>query len=118
VTLVFDGDCGFCTTSAGLARRIAPGVATVAWQHADLAALGLTADEASARVQFVDANGTASGGAAAVAHLLTTAGPGWRILGRLLLAPGVRSLAEIAYRLVARYRYRLPGGTPACRLPP
>jgi predicted DCC family thiol-disulfide oxidoreductase YuxK len=117
VTLVFDGDCGFCTTSAGLARRIAPGVQTVAWQHADLAALGLTAEEASARVVFVDDDGTVSGGAAAVAHLLESAGPGWRAVGRLLLAPGVRSVAEIAYRLVARYRYRLPGGTPACRLP-
>src|SRR4051794_4119784 len=62
-TLVFDGDCGFCTTSSGLARRIAPDVDTVAWQLADLPALGLTAEDAAARVQLVADDGTVAGGA-------------------------------------------------------
>jgi predicted DCC family thiol-disulfide oxidoreductase YuxK len=29
----------------------------------------------------------------------------------------VRPLADAVYRVVARYRHRLPGGTPACRMP-
>jgi predicted DCC family thiol-disulfide oxidoreductase YuxK len=31
--------------------------------------------------------------------------------------PGVRQIAGFVYRLVAKYRHRLPGGTPACKLP-
>jgi predicted DCC family thiol-disulfide oxidoreductase YuxK len=33
----------------------------------------------------------------------------------LLLRP-VRPLGDAVYRLVARYRYKLPGGTPACAI--
>jgi predicted DCC family thiol-disulfide oxidoreductase YuxK len=32
--------------------------------------------------------------------------------------PGIRSLAGVIYRWVARNRSRLPGGTPACAVPP
>jgi predicted DCC family thiol-disulfide oxidoreductase YuxK len=116
-TLVYDGDCGFCTTSAGLARRIAPAVDVVAWQLTDLDELGVAASDAAAAVQLVADDGTVYGGAAAVAALLVVAGGLWAVLGRLLRLPVVRSVAEVVYRLVARYRYRLPGGTPACRLP-
>jgi hypothetical protein len=31
--------------------------------------------------------------------------------------PGIRQLAGVVYRLVAKYRHKLPGGTPACKLP-
>jgi predicted DCC family thiol-disulfide oxidoreductase YuxK len=29
----------------------------------------------------------------------------------------LRPLADAVYRVVAHYRHRLPGGTPACRMP-
>jgi hypothetical protein len=32
--------------------------------------------------------------------------------------PGIRQSAGLVYRLIARYRHKMPGGTPACRLPP
>ena len=116
-TLVFDGDCGFCTTAAGWARRIAPGVETVAWQLADLDSLGVSAAAAAEQVQFVEPGGRVSGGARAVARLLVLRGGPLGLLGRLILLPGVRAVAAGAYRLVAANRYRLPGGTPACRIP-
>jgi predicted DCC family thiol-disulfide oxidoreductase YuxK len=115
-TLVFDGDCGFCTTSAGWARRLAPDATVVAWQQTDLDALGIDRAAAVAALQFVDTHGRVSGGAAAVARFLVDAGLPWSLLGRLLLLPGVRRLAAAAYGLVADNRYWLPGGTPACRL--
>src|SRR4051794_25035191 len=115
-TLIFDGDCGFCTTSAGWARRIAPGVDTVAWQLTDLDALGVSADAAAAAVQFVDADGRVSGGAAAIAHLLLASGGLLGFVGPLMLLPGVRVVAEWPYKLAAANRYRLPGGPPACRI--
>jgi predicted DCC family thiol-disulfide oxidoreductase YuxK len=117
-TLVYDGDCGFCTTSAGVARRIGRGVTTEAWQLADLERLGVSSAEAAGAVQFVSAGGAVSSGAEAVARFLVAAGGAWAAVGRLLLLPGVRHVAAGVYRVVARFRYRLPGGTPACRLPP
>jgi predicted DCC family thiol-disulfide oxidoreductase YuxK len=115
-TLIFDGDCGFCTTSAGWARRIAPGVDTVAWQLTDLDALGVSELAARDAVQYVADDGTVSGGAAAIARLLVDRGSVWGFLGRLTLLPGVRVVASWVYRVVADNRYRLPGGTPACRI--
>ena len=118
-TLVFDGDCAFCTSAVGVARRLLPDpVTVVAWQFADLAALGVTADRAQQEVLWVDADGTVSGGAAAVARLLRTAGLPWSVLGVLISVPPLRWVAPPVYRLVAANRHRLPGGTPACRVPP
>jgi predicted DCC family thiol-disulfide oxidoreductase YuxK len=115
-TLIFDGDCGFCTTSAGWARRIAPDVETVAWQLTDLDAWGVAPEAAAAEVQFVDDAGHVSAGAMAVAHLLIAAGGVLALLGRFIELPVVRVLAAWVYQLVAANRYRLPGGTPACRV--
>ena len=118
-TLVFDGDCAFCTSAVGVARRLLPdSVTVVAWQFADLAALGVTADRAQQEVLWVDADGTVSGGAAAVARLLRAAGLPWSALGVLISLPPLRWVAPPVYRLVAANRHRLPGGTPACRVPP
>ncbi|MGH9170291.1 MAG: hypothetical protein ACRD0Z_05400, partial [Acidimicrobiales bacterium] len=37
--------------------------------------------------------------------------------GRALSVPPLRWLAAAVYPVVARVRHRLPGGTPACRVP-
>ena len=40
---LYDGDCSFCTTCANfIERRIPTNARVQAWQHADLAALGVT----------------------------------------------------------------------------
>jgi len=113
--LVYDGDCGFCTTSARfLERRIRPEAEIIAWQLADLAQLGLTEEQAADAVRWVEADGTVRSGHAAIAGALGAAGRIWRVAGRLLLLPGISWVAAKVYRLVAANRYRLPGGTPAC----
>ena len=115
--LVFDGDCGFCTTSARFATRwvdrrqrysIAP------WQDLDLASLGLTQEECIAAAQFVRADGTVRAGHLAIADGLLHGAPAWRPLGWLLTVPGISGLAGRVYTWVADHRYALPGGTPAC----
>ena len=117
--LVFDGDCAFCTSCARLLERIGPEAEVVAWQAADLDELGITAAQAAAAVRWVGADGTVRTGHEAFAAALgTAAGSVWRILGRALLLPGVSPLAAAGYRLVARNRHRLPGGTPACSTGP
>ena len=112
--LVFDGDCAFCTSSARLLERIGPRAEIAAWQQSELEELGLTEEEASAAVQWVEIDGTVRCGHEAVAAALSSAGGVWRPLGRLLVAPGAAPIAAGAYRLIADNRHRLPGGTPAC----
>jgi predicted DCC family thiol-disulfide oxidoreductase YuxK len=116
--LVYDGDCGFCTTCAGLLERIGPDAEIVAWQLTDLAGLGITEKQAADAVQWVGHDGSVRSGHEAIAAVLGSAGRLWRVLGRALLMPGVSRLAARAYRLTADNRYRLPGGTPACARKP
>ena len=116
--LLFDGDCGFCTTCAGLLERIGPEAEVVAWQFADLGELGVTEAQAVDAVQWVDVDGTVRSGHEAIAAVLSTAGRVWKIVGRLMLLPGISWVATRVYRLVADNRYRMPGGTPACRVLP
>lgn len=115
--LVFDGECGFCTTMAGAFQRRL-GLANVEpWQSLDLDALGLSAEACRQAVQWVDEAGRSAAGERAVIAALRHAGGGWGWLGRILDLPGVRQLSGVVYRIVARNRHRLPGGIPACKLP-
>lgn len=116
--LVFDGDCGFCTTSVRFAeRRVRPRCEIIPWQFADLEALGATREQAEYEVLWVTPVGTVYGGSQAVAKALLSAGRGWSVLGALLMLPPLRWAAHGVYRLVANNRHRLPGGTAACALP-
>ncbi|MCQ4082035.1 DUF393 domain-containing protein [Streptomyces sp. RB6PN25] len=116
--LVYDGDCGFCTTSVTFAeRRIRPQCEVTAWQFAQLSELGTTQQRAEREVLWILPDGTVHGGAQAVARLLLSAGSGWAVLGALLRLPPLRWAAAGVYRLVANNRERMPGGTPACALP-
>lgn len=118
-TLVYDGDCGFCTTCVRFVeRRLPTGARLVAWQHADLAALGVTREAAGRAVQWIAPDGRVSAGSDAVARLLVDSGWPWRALGHLALTPPLSWLARVIYRLVADNRHRMPGGTAACALPP
>ncbi|MDH6575875.1 DUF393 domain-containing protein [Kitasatospora sp. MAP5-34] len=129
--LIFDGDCGFCTTSVITAERYlraslaSGGWEAVPFQFADLAALDaraggrglVTWERAEQQILWVTPDGKVYEGAQAAARVLMRAGGAWAYLGALLTLPPVRPLAAACYRLVARNRHRLPGGTPACALP-
>ena len=122
--LVFDGDCGFCTTAVDWLGRVLPAMPSVTpYQWAGLDELGLTAEEAAERVWLVstDARGGLHqyGGHLAVSVLLRhQPSLPWRFVGILLDTPPFSLLAGAGYALIARYRYLLPGGTPACRVGP
>src|SRR5690606_142624 len=138
-----DGDCGFCTSSARFIERHVPvRAAFVPYQHADLDALGVTAERARHEVLWIDRAGRVGGGAGAggrlltwaggpwraarralrggpeaVGRLLTCAGGPWRALGTVIRVAPVSWAAWAVYRLVAINRHRMPGGTAACALP-
>lgn len=122
-TLIYDGDCGFCTRSARwIEARWRPGTARIrpgaSFDDAELAALGLTRADVEAAAWWIGTDGSAARGEQAVAAALRSA-TGWaRLLGRALGLPGVRRAARPGYAFVARHRHRLPGSTPACATAP
>ena len=121
--LIFDGDCAFCTSSAHwLAGRLdrprGPNARLTPWQFTDLAALGTTAERAQREALWVGTDGTIYGGAAASAEWLKFRGGPYAVAGSVMDLPVVRALAAAVYRVIAKNRHRMPGGTPACALPP
>ena len=63
-------------------------------------------------------DGTIYGGAAAFAEWLKFRGGAYGIVGRVMDLPVIRALAAAVYRVIAKNRHRMPGGSPACALPP
>jgi predicted DCC family thiol-disulfide oxidoreductase YuxK len=120
VTLIFDGDCGFCTTVAQWAeRRFRHGERAIAWQFLDDSFLDqhrLTRDDVRSAAWWVTDHGLRERGHRAIGRVLIADGGLRRGLGMVILLPPFSWLAAATYRLIVRWRYRLPGGTPACRI--
>ena len=115
--LIFDGDCAFCTSSVRfIERRIRRHPRIQPWQRSDLAGLGLTQEQCESAVQLIE-NGRVTSAHVAVARLLIYGKRGWAVLGYLLLVPGIKQIAGVVYRWVAKNRDRMPGGTAECALP-
>ena len=108
--VVFDGDCGFCRRWVRhMETWFRRHPASVAWQHTDLAALGLTPEGCAHEVKFVAHDMSVSGGSDAVARILIVAGFPFSVAGRVMLLPGARRLSRFAYRWVADNRHRFRG---------
>lgn len=87
------------------------------WQWIDFASLGLSRRDVTHYVWLL-VDGERHRGHAAVAALLRVQRAfGWRFLGQLLITPPFSWIAAAGYAIVARFRHRLPGGTPACAMP-
>jgi predicted DCC family thiol-disulfide oxidoreductase YuxK len=99
-------------------RRLRPPAAVQPWQRLDLAAYGLTELDCIEALQYVDADGQVYAAELAVSRLLRASRPWARPAGIVIGLPGIRWVAGFVYRWVARNRSRLPGGTPACAVPP
>ena len=128
ITLIFDGDCGFCTTAANyaVARSKYP-IRAVPWQRCELASYGLTPEKAAIKVYVVARHEattpgepkfvSAYGGHEAFAALLRLHPDGYlRLVGATMMVPPFSWISAIIYAVVAKYRHKLPGGTPACKI--
>ena len=115
--LIFDGDCAFCTRSVQfIERRIRRHPRIQPWQRTDLAELGLTQEQCETAVQLIEGDRLTSAHVA-IARILIYGKRGWAVLGYLLLVPGIKQIAGVVYRWVAKNRDRMPGGTAECALP-
>lgn len=118
--LIYDGDCGFCTTTAMWVKgQLTTPISVVPWQEiSDLGDLGLTVEDVTTAVYWVDAYGRTARGHVAAGRALLRMKPPYAWLGPLCLIPPTSWIAAALYRLVAKNRMRLPGATAACALPP
>ena len=117
--LIFDGDCSFCTTWVNRLESVLPVFpATTPWQWIDISEYALTADDVENYAWVVTPRGQYAGHLAASALLRMQPRFALRFLGHLIATPPVSWLAAAAYTWISKNRHRLPGGTPACALPP
>jgi predicted DCC family thiol-disulfide oxidoreductase YuxK len=116
--LVFDGDCAFCTTWVNRLRDILPRFPeAVPWQWIDLDSVGLTRDDVRDFAWYVTDRHSSAGAMALAALLRIQPRIGLRFAGHLLATPPFSLVAALGSNVIARYRHRLPGGTPACAVP-
>lgn len=118
--LIFDGDCGFCTSVSGWsARRFQHGERAQAWQLLDVGVLdhhGLSKPDVQDAAWWVDDSGLRERGHRAIGRALHADGGFWKFLSWFVLTPPTSWIAAGVYKVVVRWRYKLPGGTPACRV--
>ena len=116
--LIFDGDCGFCTTTANWIKknsRVALEIAPYQWT--ELGQYGLTTEEAAAKVQVVVGDKVFAGHYCMSKLLLIQPNILLKLVGAVMVLPGLDSISARVYEWIAANRQKLPGGTPACKLP-
>lgn len=116
-TLVYDGDCGFCTATARwVQRRLSDEYRVIPSQRADLDALGLTEHDVARSAWWIGHDGTRWDEHLSIAGALSAMSGPWPTVGRFLSAGLISPLARFTYRLVAdnRYRIRRPGTPSSC----
>jgi predicted DCC family thiol-disulfide oxidoreductase YuxK len=107
--LLFDGDCGICTWSAQLIRRVDPRrqfeiQPYQAYPEAELQRFGISYADCEYELQVITREGRVHGGPFGVNHFFLRFFP-WNILVVLIYLIPIFLLIEIiAYRLVAHNR--------------
>ena len=114
--LIFDGECGFCTACATWAQRRLGNADVLPGQRVNVATYGLTARDVSAAAWWIDSAGQVHRGHRAIGRALRACGGWWTVVGWACLIPPFSWVAWAVYGLVARFRHRLPGSTPACHM--
>lgn len=118
--LIYDGPCGLCRSSVGWVLRHQRSdlhfsvVSSQALSDDELAKWSLTRSDVQRFVCWIE-DERAERGSRAVARVLLRVNGAWPLLGSALLVLPLSLVAPLFYRLVARYRYRLPGATSQCR---
>ena len=117
--VLYDGSCGMCTGWAEWLRtRDAQGrLEFIPAQDTRAESIsGKSVTELMSAMHWVGPDGTIVAGAAAVCDAIAYVN-GVRWPSRLVRLPVVRTIAEMMYRVIARYRYRISGSNNACEIP-
>lgn len=116
-TLIYDADCGFCTRSAMWLHEGSSFELQAGQSIADLHSLGLSETMLDEAAYWSEGGKVVAGGADAIGRALMAKGRWYAtLLGRVTTAAPVRPFAKAVYRVVAKNRHSMPGGTAACRI--
>lgn len=121
--LLFDGDCGICTWSSDIAKRMDHHHRFIvepyqAFDESELLRFNIRYDQCTKKLQVITRKGTVHQGALGVNYFLWKQFP-WTLLVVVIYALPVLFLFElIAYRLIADNRHRISAwfGMKACAL--
>ena len=119
--VLYDGDCGFCSSSMERWKKKAGGALSFAPSQSGAGeAFGFPAGLPMGAVQCVECSGEVLSGASAVLRIMElcgTTGAG-HLLALYRRRAAVRFLADLGYRWVAKNRRFLAGKrAPVCRIP-
>lgn len=120
VTLIFDGQCGFCTRCVSWVERLDQRghVKAIAFQCPGVPErYGLTSADCSEAVWAIDADGGTHRGGEAV-NVVLAAALRSSLPVRLYRLPGIQALQDRVYLWVSHNRGRLWGVTPWCATHP
>jgi len=120
LTLLFDGDCGFCSLTAGWLRGLdqVGRLSLLACQDPPVQAVTeLSRSDWLAAAWAIEPSGERHRGAAAINVPLGYSG-GWELPRRLVSIRPIRWLEDGIYRGVVWARRWLPGVTPYCQQHP
>jgi len=113
--LIYDGDCAFCTLWVNRFRQWLPVFPTAQTsQSINPDVYGLSDDDVANYAWYITPTRQFAGHLATSALLRAQPRFGLRLLGWILATPPVSWVAALSYFFIARFRHRLPGGTPAC----
>ncbi len=114
--LIHDADCGFCTRAANWIA--AKGNAAIrSWQSLPaLSDYGLTRRMVAEAAYWINEHEPVAAGADATARSRIARGGIWKLVGWFALSPPANWVAKPIYRVIARYRHVMAGGTTACQL--
>jgi len=116
--VLYDGECGFCSSSMERWRKRGGGALKFApSQSGEGEPYGLPSDKPLGAVKLVECTGEVRSGAPAIFRMMELCGsPAGRMLRWLYeKLPPFRVAADLGYRIVAANRSRLRAG--ACTLP-
>jgi hypothetical protein len=115
---LYDGDCGLCEVGSARIRRVVdPPVDMAAYQSVDLDALGVDRSAVLEGPILCRTDGTYVVGPEAMGTMLSMSPRPFSVVGRTMLAPGVRhGLRHVGPRLY-RARHRVPGVAGSCDVP-
>ncbi|MDF2925109.1 MAG: hypothetical protein K0R57_4023 [Paenibacillaceae bacterium] len=112
LTLLYDAQCNLCLATVAKLRTLRTNaeLAMVPLQTAspDMLPANVSMEELLKELHVVEEDGTVYRGAEAIVRIVRTI-PALSWLAPLYGLPGLRRLAQVLYRLVARHRYRLFG---------
>jgi predicted DCC family thiol-disulfide oxidoreductase YuxK len=117
IRVLYDGDCPLCSREVRFLEKRDRGRGRIHFEdiaepYFDPGAYGLDARDVMARIHGVLPDGTVIEGVEVFRRAYATVGLGWLVAPTRW--PGLRRLAELAYRIFARNRLRWTGRASAC----